>query len=67
MQLHATVTETATTKGTGKMLLEAISHVGPGYSVFTGVDLGVRTSKGSDPTAMVTVVRLMQIGWRCIS
>ena len=48
--------EVATAKGTGKMLLEAISHVGPGYAVFTGVDLGVRTNKKSDPTAMVTVV-----------
>lgn len=48
--------EVATQRGAGKQLLEAISHVGPGYAVFTGVDLGVRTNKSSDPTAMVTVV-----------
>lgn len=48
--------ELACGRGTGKVLLDAISHVGPGYSVYTGVDLGVRTSKSSDPTAMVTVV-----------
>lgn len=40
--------------GEGKSLMQSLPAAFPSALVFTGVDLGVRQSKGSDPTVIVT-------------
>lgn len=42
-------------RGEGRSLIYALHEVPPGFRVFTGVDLGVRTADGSDLTVLFTI------------
>lgn len=43
-------------RGEGHMPAYALTALPPGYGVFTGVDLGVRTTRGADLTVLFTIV-----------
>jgi len=43
-------------RGQGKNMVYALEFVPPGYSTYTGVDLGVRVKHGSDLTVLFTIV-----------
>ena len=48
--------ENALAAGAGLQMVNDLPNIPPGCFTITGVDLGVRQKKGSDPTALVTVM-----------
>lgn len=48
--------ENCMNRGLGRPYTHSLVAVPPGYSVYTGVDLGVRVQHGSDLTAIFTIV-----------
>lgn len=42
-------------RGEGKSMIAALAELPPGFSTYTGVDLGVRTKDGSDLTVLFTI------------